>query len=67
VAFSPDGRTLAAVHDDRCLAVWDVPPGKPPALFLAGAAPLAVLLTLLARRRVRRLCRAGEARHPVSN
>jgi WD40 repeat protein len=64
-ALSPDGRRLAALNDDDCLCIWDIPPRKPLGWFL-GLAGLSLMLTLggfwwQARRRKRQAALATEA------
>ena len=56
---SPDGRTLAVMRSENEVQLWDVPPRKPLAWFLAGAVLLALPPALLTRWRVRRLRRAA--------
>jgi len=58
--FSPDGKTLATLHNDNRIRIWDVPPRKPLVLPLVVSAVmwLAILLAVrfgrawLARRRI---------------
>src|SRR5262249_42885689 len=41
--LSPDGHRLAALNDDDCLCIWDIPPRKPVGWFLAIAAGMLAL------------------------
>jgi hypothetical protein len=61
VMFAPDGDTLAVLGKDNVVRLWDIPPRKSLAWFLAAAALLALPLAGLARRRVRALRRRAEA------
>jgi hypothetical protein len=58
--FASDGRTLA-IRGDGIVRLWDIPPRKPLAWFLAAAGLLAMPVAWLARRRARALGRRAEA------
>jgi WD40 repeat protein len=60
IIFAPDGRTLAVLGNDNILRLWDIPPRKPLAWFLAAAGLLALPPAWLARRRARALRRRAE-------
>jgi WD40 repeat protein len=55
--WSPDGCTVVTLdrHWGHALTLWDVPPRKPLTWFAAGAALLALPISLLAWRRTRKL------------
>jgi hypothetical protein len=56
-AYSPDGRSFAALDTAGNIAIWDLPPRKPLGWFALAAGVLALPIAWLARRRVRRLRR----------
>jgi hypothetical protein len=55
--WSPDGNSLATLDkvSGASIYVWDMPPRPPLPWFAAGAALVALLIALVARRRVRKL------------
>jgi WD40 repeat protein len=56
VLYSPDGQTLATVHSDGVIRLWDVPPRKP-ALAILGASVVVWFAVLVGLRLCTRLVR----------